>query len=378
MKDGLYYAHLLHPSDKGVVRRNAGRFIVKGDKVHHLEDYFGLLNDQIPEGAVDDYIEHRISNPGPKLSVASHGDIASGKRLDFIPELPLETPLPKEEVQPKRERPPSVWHYTRAGHDRPHLLEAKDGQFLLDGNPLKDNELHTILQNVKTKVAKLRYPKSPVALTKAEGEIASLMKASEEEMGPDEALAHLSSLHNGDEKTTRALASVRKHLFTDPMTGMGNKLAYTQFREKQKPGAYVSLDANNFKSLNDTYGHDTGDAAIKAYGQAMRDAAKEAGDAKLFRAGGDELFAHFPTVNHAHQFLRSLRGKLEAIPPVNGTHRLSLSAGVGHTFQNADSALYEAKKKKVGHTPVSIPHLLTHSVHPDAPEGPVAPTPSAV
>jgi len=93
----------------------------------------------------------------------------------------------------------------------------------------------------------------------------------------------------------------------------------------------------------------SGDGAIKAFGTAAREAADEAtpGVGKLFRNGGDEFVAHFPSHEHAAAFSRALSQKLEKVAPVGGAHKLSMSFGFGPDMATADKALYEAKKQKV-------------------------------
>jgi hypothetical protein len=66
----------------------------------------------------------------------------------------------------------------------------------------------------------------------------------------------------------------------------------------------------------------------------------------LFRGGGDEFVAYVPTHEHAVRFARALRSKLDQIPAIGGTHKLSMSFGFGHDFDTADKALYQAKEQK--------------------------------
>jgi diguanylate cyclase (GGDEF)-like protein len=317
--------------------------------------------------------------------VASHSDISQGLRHDFIPEHPLQNPLPKPQASAAggamshiEIKPPSVFHYTRVGHSQPHTLEAKDGKYLLDGNPLAHDEVSTILDNVRTHTGKIRYIKSGVQqqITKMEALFVDLRKA--DELDPEAALAHLSGL-GGDEKTQAAVAALRHHVFTDPMTGLGNKFAYNRWLKVPRPGVHLALDLNNFKSINDTYGHGHGDEAIKAFGGAVRESLNEVAPpgedgGSGHRVGGDEVNVHLPTHEHAAQFARTLRSKLEAIPPVGGTHRLSVSIGAAADPQTADKALYEAKKQKLTptgpHQPHTVPHVLFHSLHPGH-EGPM-------
>ena len=111
-------------------------------------------------------------------------------------------------------------------------------------------------------------------------------------------------------------------------------------------------------------------AAIKAAGNAWKESAAEVGEGKAHRFGGDEFHAHFPTTEHASRFARALRTRLEAMPLVEGTHRISMSLGTGHDPDTADKALYHAKAGKLGHVPSTVPHILMHSLIPGS-EGPV-------
>lgn len=392
LPDDTYHAHVLRVGPEGKVTRHpAGRFLIKNGNLTHLEDYHGLLGQTIPEGAVDDLTVHKINAPGPDLSVASRREINEGRRLDFAKEHPLHQMLPDPKaVQPERPfqlpKMPAVWHYHRAGHDQPHLLESQDGKFLLDGNPLEDAEVAAILGNVKKRVAKLRYakPGMPAAVTKMERVFEGLRKG--EGMDPQEALAHLDKLHGGDEQAKEALAALRRHVFEDPMNpGIGNKYAYQEFRKKNAPGVWASLDFNDLKHANDMFGHEAGDSLIRAYGHALRSAADPA-KTKLFRSGGDEYVLHAPDAETAYDFARKLRGHLDEIPPVQGVYKPSVSIGFGHDFETADRALGHAKTRKWAapgvraFQPGQTPHLA-HSLLPGS-EGPVplqesevAPTP---
>ncbi len=362
--------HVFHVVDKNGQKQYtpAGRFLVHEGAIHHLEDYYGHLASHIPEGAIDDYTMSKLGQQIADMTHASHKALRGGHHHHLIPIAQLDPlPAPAPQLQAHLEvKPPSVWHYTRAGHDQPHVLEAKEGKFLLDGNPLEHHEVSTILDNVRSKAGKIRYVKgvgSQAArqVAKMEKVFSSLRKS---DMNADDAFAHLDTMA-GDEKSKSALAVLRRHVFEDPMIpGLGNKLAYQQFAAKNTPGATVVGDANFFKGINDdpALGHTVGDAAIKALGGAWRDASNEHGG-KAHRFGGDEFHAHFPTHEHAAQFARTLRGKLDAMPPVGGTRKLSMSIGIGHDFPSADRAVYAAKAQKGTHTPSTVPSLLAHSLH---------------
>jgi diguanylate cyclase (GGDEF)-like protein len=364
----IHYAYITSPKTGKL--HPAGRMLSHAGNLYTLEDNYGLLKD-VPNGIIDDLTLQKLHHPAEGVEVASHGAIRGGHRLDVIPEhdsldplpAPPPTPTPEQMAAYEPPKPPAVWHYHRAGHDAPHTLEAREGKFLLDGNPLEHHEVATILDNVRNKAAKIRYAKGMSAkqrIAKMETVFASLRKA---DVDPDAAFARLDS-KNHDDETKADIANLRRLVFEDPMVpGLGNKLAYQGFAKKNAPGAHVIGDANFFKGINDEHGHEAGDAAIKAMGNAWRDAAAEVGQSKAHRFGGDEFHAHFPTYEHAANFARALRNRLDQVPPVGGTRKLSMSLGIGHDFPSADQAVYQAKAQKGAHTPASIPSLLAHSSH---------------
>lgn len=380
LDNSIYQAYLQVDRDGKRSNHPAGRFLIHDSRLHHLEDYYGHLA-HIPEGLVDDYTMARIASPPPGVRIASRDHIRAGYHLDLIPEEELQ-PLPQEGMPPAlakpAPRPPSVWHYHRAGHDQPHVLEANAGKFSLDGNPLGDDEVATILENVKNKSARIRYAKQspPQPMAKSE----SLRKDDyARAVDAHKRLSRLESLAGDDEEAKADVAALRQHVFTDPMTGLGNKLAYAHFNGTPRAGVHLGIDLNHFKSINDTFGHHHGDEAIKAFGNAVRDTLNEVAPpgengGSGHRVGGDEFHVHLPSHEHAAHFAHALRGKLEAIPAVGGTHRLSASIGVGADPHMADAALYEAKRQKTTpagpHTPSTIPHVLFHSLHPGH-EGPM-------
>jgi GGDEF domain-containing protein len=137
---------------------------------------------------------------------------------------------------------------------------------------------------------------------------------------------------------------------------MGNKKAYADFLGRPKQGVHIRMDGNDFGAINKLHGFETGNQAITAMGGAIREAMDEAVGAKhgkVFRIGGDEFHAFVPSHDHAAQFARAVRQKLEAIPAVGGTHNLSLSMGFGHTPDHAELAMINAKgAKKESYYPV--------------------------
>jgi GGDEF domain-containing protein len=149
---------------------------------------------------------------------------------------------------------------------------------------------------------------------------------------------------------------ITQEIFTDPMTGMGNKKAYADFLTRPRQGVHIRIDGNDFGDINKAHGFEAGDGAIKAMGTSIREALHQSVGkkyAKSFRIGGDEFHAHVPDPRSAARFARAVREKLESIAPIGGTHGLSLSIGFGHSPEHAEQALIHAKtaKKLAGYKP---------------------------
>ncbi|EGR2796735.1 GGDEF domain-containing protein [Vibrio navarrensis] len=74
---------------------------------------------------------------------------------------------------------------------------------------------------------------------------------------------------------------------TDNLTGLGNRRSLVQKYGKGIPGdlTVLYIDLNQFKPINDTYGHHSGDMVLKRIGQQIR----QQWSGKAFRVGGDEF-----------------------------------------------------------------------------------------
>jgi diguanylate cyclase (GGDEF)-like protein len=339
--EDIYRIYRIHHKDDSIERQLAGRFIVIGNEMHILEDYFGLLED-LQEGPLTTATLkalHRM-NHSQYLEVIKQGDIYGGARMDLLPEAKFEDGKLKEDgVEAKR--PPPVFEYHRAGYEQPQHLEMAAGKALLNGQELTPDEVKVILQNVKSGLGTLRYKKSTAEkIKKMEQVFEDLQKEEKDLYGVMDKLRGLAQAGHIDPKEMETL---HRELYGDQMVPeIGNKRAYKDFLTRPKEGVHIMMDANDFKGINDEHGHHAGDEAIKHLGNSMRQAMDETvgqDQGKLFRFGGDEFAAHVPSHEHAAQFARSLRSKLEGIPAIGGTHRLSVSMGMGHNPETADKAL---------------------------------------
>lgn len=83
----------------------------------------------------------------------------------------------------------------------------------------------------------------------------------------------------------------KRMAYTDALTDIGNRLAFRRYAKLQisKGGDFkiISIDLNDFKVINDTYGHDMGDEVLKKFAKIIT--AFDEKDAIGFRIGGDEF-----------------------------------------------------------------------------------------
>ena len=85
---------------------------------------------------------------------------------------------------------------------------------------------------------------------------------------------------------------MRKKASMDPLTGLKNRRAMLNDIQEMletlsEPLWLVCLDLDNFKSINDQYGHDIGDQYLQRFGTMLEEMTKQNGQA--YRMGGDEF-----------------------------------------------------------------------------------------
>ncbi len=306
-----------------------------------LADYSGMLTAVQHEGPRSLAALRR----NPYFKVASRQDLVEGKHPDLIPHVAGNTPQ-YDESKPVEFDRPSVFHYHAPSFKEPMMLEFRDNVGYLAGKPIDSNSLHHLRDNVLSGRASIRYINSDKIL-KAESAFQDLSKV---DPGLSEALGSVRGAVKSGQIPEEHLRRLQQELFVDPMVpGVGNKKAYVDFMTRPKDGVHIRLDGNDFGSINKIHGHHVGDDAIVTMGKAIRESMDSAVGkkfGKLFRIGGDEFAAHVPSIEHAAKFARELRSRLESIPPVGGTHNLSMSLGFGHNPEHSDQAMIHAKKAK--------------------------------
>jgi diguanylate cyclase (GGDEF)-like protein len=156
-------------------------------------------------------------------------------------------------------------------------------------------------------------------------------------------------------ETKRLLEETQRLASTDPLTGLANRRALTELMDRElhnaerygAPLAFLVLDLDDLKKINDGEGHHAGDEALRRFAEALKAGARR-GDI-VARYAGDEFVVVMAQTDRiaAEAVLRRLYGSLErtdlkcsagiALFPRHGADAMAL-------FAAADRALYEAKQ----------------------------------
>ncbi len=158
-------------------------------------------------------------------------------------------------------------------------------------------------------------------------------------------------------------AAMNQHAWSDDLTGLGNRRrfqsllgdAITRATRDLEPFAIVLLDLDNFKSINDRYGHDVGDIVLKACAAQVQSITRV--PYSVARIGGEEFVVILPGADRptATRYAERCRASIASMTfPQAGAFRVTASFGVAEWNQNAkdsqdlvkiaDRRLYAAKR----------------------------------
>ena len=174
-------------------------------------------------------------------------------------------------------------------------------------------------------------------------------------------LHHVMVAFENIDEDRRQQEALRRLSETDAMTGIHNRGSGEEKIRKAmlegKHGMFCLIDVDKFKSINDNYGHQAGDLALKAIADSLKDVCRESDI--VFRLGGDE-FAAFAEGVTTHEIGERILNRvfecLEAvdIPALQG-RKVTISVGASFypksnidtfeaVYQRADEGTYESKK----------------------------------
>lgn len=152
---------------------------------------------------------------------------------------------------------------------------------------------------------------------------------------------------------------------TDSLTGLPNRRFLTEILgtlSKVDRLLVGLIDIDHFKEINDTLGHDAGDAVLVGVARAI--GSVSSGHGHALRWGGEEFLVLLPIsdIDHAERCIRQMLAAIAAVPLAGHPKRHHVTASAGFTIHHrvdgpgaaadlgpsiarADSALYDAKRR---------------------------------
>jgi diguanylate cyclase (GGDEF)-like protein/PAS domain S-box-containing protein len=163
---------------------------------------------------------------------------------------------------------------------------------------------------------------------------------------------------------TQAEEQIRHLAYHDPLTELPNRLllrdrinvALSQAERQRAKLAVLFLDLDRFKIINDSLGHDTGDALLQAVADRLRNSVRDSDT--VARLGGDEFTILLPAIRSDEDAIHIARKILDSIrqPFLIHGRELYVTTSIGVSLypedgdradillKNADTAMYQAKE----------------------------------
>ena len=179
----------------------------------------------------------------------------------------------------------------------------------------------------------------------------------------------ISILYFSYRKVLQYQKHIREQAVTDRLTGLPNRFACSElmadFHKRSERFALVSIDLNNFKSINDTMGHDSGDETLRETARRWKDLANSGKTGTvdfIARKTGDEfllIVSDYDSVSDIEKTIEAYKTELEKKFTIDNCD-FYMTACFGYTlypedtdiidnlYLYADAVLHEIKKKGGG------------------------------
>lgn len=220
--------------------------------------------------------------------------------------------------------------------------------------------------------------------------VASLTQSQQHNAEQNEALAATNAellaaklqLQTRTEELEQALRQMQVMAMTDPLTALANRRCFFERLDRQfaafscqcHPLSLVVIDADRFKSINDTYGHEAGDRVLLTIAEIIQKSIRESD--LVARIGGEEYALLLPEagVQEAVAIAERIRQAVEKHDfrlPLHPPGEITISIGIctltqqpcmerDRLFHYADQALYESKHR--GRNSISLYDVATQSI----------------
>lgn len=146
----------------------------------------------------------------------------------------------------------------------------------------------------------------------------------------------------------KKISMLDKKAKIDTLTNIGNRLAFNEqlFSLKNQNFSMLLFDIDNFKNINDSYGHDFGDEVLAVVGKILKTIENK--EITIYRVGGEEFAIIFTNFNDTFaiescEFIRKSIENIHWKHPVTVTISGGFSKATENTYSECDKRLYKAK-----------------------------------
>ncbi len=238
------------------------------------------------------------------------------------------------------------------------LASDRQGVLVRGGRPVRTRRFarwHAAAKRtpIDGMVATLDSERGPIGMLRVHHRLDAVSAFNDDELRLLQTLANhvATALANGQlqQSLTELRAQereLRQQALHDPLTGLANRSLFAErlreaLAEEHETTAVVFIDLDDFKSVNDTFGHPAGDEVLRATAARIRDCLRPSDTAA--RLGGDEFAVLLPDVPDASRALAMAQRIREAVeaPVAAGNHVVVVGASLGVSLGTAESVRIE-------------------------------------
>ncbi|MDH4317064.1 MAG: EAL domain-containing protein [Desulfobulbaceae bacterium] len=177
-------------------------------------------------------------------------------------------------------------------------------------------------------------------------------------------VSHYVSVFYDISEIKRGEEQLRYQAYHDALTGLPNRqlfidrleMSLAHAKRASTPLAVLSLDLDNFKNINDTLGHNTGDIFLQKVADLLQNCCRA--DDSVARLGGDDFIMLLPEIIDENEVVTKAKMVMDTLsqPIIIGTDQLFAGVSIGITIyptdgadaqtliKNADMAMHRAKE----------------------------------
>jgi len=263
-----------------------------------------------------------------------------------------------KEVRELEESINKIFERKKISQDITHFEDELNSSIKEVEDSLKGNNIDEISRIIKAQILRIKK----IVEEKRQRE---LKRLNETEKVIEELKKRVDEAEKKAHEMKREAKELEKIAMTDPLTGVFNRTAFEKrleedmerFRGGGPPFSLIILDMDNLKDINDSFGHDTGDRAIKEMVSVIKEVFRK--DDFICRIGGDEFAIVAEGIPEAvlEERMEGFVKRLKDISKERLGFEIEISYGISSAspgrdlkdlFKIADSRMYDQKIKKKG------------------------------